>query len=113
VVRKNFVNALYFRALKVRTLIRNDFERAFETCDALLAPVAPTAAPSSCDMLGDALGDAFTAPASLAGVCALSTPCGTTVAGRPVGLQIIGPALGEATILRVARVTEHGHSCPL
>ncbi len=110
VLSSGYADAYYHRALKVRTLIRRDFERAFEKCDALLAPVAPDVAPQFGSFAGDPLkaylGDIFTVSANLAGVCGLSVPCGTTTAGCPVGLQMIGPAFGEATILRAAHAFE-------
>ncbi len=105
VLSGGYYDAYYVRAQKVRTLIRHDFETAFQTCDALLAPVTPTAAyrlgEKTADPLQMYLGDVFTVPASLAGICGLSVPCGFTPAGLPVGLQILGPAFGETRVLRV------------
>jgi aspartyl-tRNA(Asn)/glutamyl-tRNA(Gln) amidotransferase subunit A len=93
----------------VRTLIRRDFERPSRHCDALLTPVAPTPAyrvgEKTDDPMQMYLGDIFTVTANLAGICGLSVPCGLTAAGLPVGLQILGPAFGEETVLRWATPT--------
>lgn len=106
VLSSGYYDAYYVRAQKVRTLIRRDFDRAFEICDLLLAPVAPTAAFRLGERLSDPLqmylGDVLTVPANLAGLCAVSVPCGFTDAGLPVGLQLIGPALAEKRLLRAA-----------
>jgi aspartyl-tRNA(Asn)/glutamyl-tRNA(Gln) amidotransferase subunit A len=110
VLSSGYYDAYYLRALKARTLIRRDFEAAFRQCDALLAPVAPSPAyplgAGSGDPLQLYLGDIFTATANLAGICALSLPCGSTAAGLPVGLQVLGPAFAEERILRVAAAYE-------
>jgi aspartyl-tRNA(Asn)/glutamyl-tRNA(Gln) amidotransferase subunit A len=105
VLSSGYHDAYYVRAQQVRTLIRRDFEEAFKTCDALLTPVAPTAAyrlgEKTADPLQMYLGDIFTVPASLAGICGLSVPCGFTPGGLPVGLQVLGPAFGESALFRV------------
>jgi aspartyl-tRNA(Asn)/glutamyl-tRNA(Gln) amidotransferase subunit A len=110
VLSSGYYDAYYLRAQKVRTLIRRDFEQAFQTCDFLLAPVAPTAAyrlgENIAVPLQMYLGDIFTVPASLAGMCALSVPCGFTAKRLPVGLQVIGPAFREDLILRVGYAYE-------
>jgi aspartyl-tRNA(Asn)/glutamyl-tRNA(Gln) amidotransferase subunit A len=110
VLSSGYYDAYYLTAQKVRTLIRADFERAFETCDALLTPVSPTAAYRIGERTGDPLqmylGDIFTVTANLAGVCGLSVPCGQTALGLPVGLQILGPAFREENILRVGHAFE-------
>lgn len=110
VLSSGYHDAYYLRAQKVRTLIRRDFEAAFEQCDALLTPVSPTTAyklgEKTDDPLQMYLGDIFTVTANLAGICGLSVPCGFSGAGLPIGLQILGPALGEATILRVGHTYE-------
>jgi len=94
----------------VRTLIRRDYAEAFKRCDVMMTPVAPTAAyriGEACDdPLKMYLGDIFTVPANLAGLCGLSVPCGRTAAGLPVGLQVLGPAFGEETVLRAAYAYE-------
>jgi aspartyl-tRNA(Asn)/glutamyl-tRNA(Gln) amidotransferase subunit A len=111
VLSSGYYDAYYLRAQKVRTLIRRDFEKAFGTVDAILTPVAPEPAPpmgeASEDPLRQYLADIFTLPASLAGICGISVPL-EPLAGLPVGLQILGPSLGEQTILRCARVIEDG-----
>jgi aspartyl-tRNA(Asn)/glutamyl-tRNA(Gln) amidotransferase subunit A len=105
VLSSGYYDAYYLSALKMRTLIRRDFEQAFQQCDALLTPVAPTTAykigEKADNPLQMYLGDIFTVTANLAGVCGLSVPCGTDSAGLPVGLQILGPAFKEENILRV------------
>jgi aspartyl-tRNA(Asn)/glutamyl-tRNA(Gln) amidotransferase subunit A len=111
VLSSGYYDAFYLRAQKVRALIRSDFGAAFEKCDAILAPVSPTPAyrigEKSADPLQMYLGDIFTVPVNLAGICGLSVPCGFTAATLPVGLQIVGPALGEEAILRVGHAYEN------
>jgi aspartyl-tRNA(Asn)/glutamyl-tRNA(Gln) amidotransferase subunit A len=101
-----YYEAYYGRALRVRTLIRRDFDRAFENVDLLLAPVSPTAAfrigEKTEDPLQMYLSDIYTVTANLAGVPALSLPIGFTPAGLPVGLQIIAGRFQEAVLLRFA-----------
>ncbi len=110
VLSGGYYDAYYLSAQKVRTLIRRDFEQAFAACDALLAPVTPTAAYRMGEKAGDPLqmylGDLFTVTANLAGICGLSVPCGATPEGLPVGLQILGPAFREEQILRVGHAYE-------
>jgi len=105
-----YYDAYYLRAQKVRTLIRRDFEAAFMRCDALLAPVAPTPAyrlgEKTSNPLEMYLGDILTIPVNLAGICGLSVPCGFTADGLPIGLQVIGPALGEERVLRIGYAYE-------
>ena len=100
-----YYDAYYLKAQKVRTLLKRDFEQAFAQVDVLAAAVAPTTAykigEHSSDPLQMYLGDILTATLNLGGVCGLSIPCGVAN-GLPVGLQLIGPALGESTILRTA-----------
>ena len=101
-----YYDAYYGRAMRVRTLIRQDFERVFESVDALLAPVSPTPAfrigEKVDDPLAMYLSDIYTVTANLAGIPAISVPCGFTALGLPVGLQILGKHLAEGTILRLA-----------
>lgn len=110
VLSSGYYDAYYLRAQKVRTLIRGDFERAFAACDALLTPVAPTPAYPLGTRTGDPLqmylGDIFTVPANLAGICGLAVPCGFTGDGLPVGLQVLGPAFGEDRVLRIGHAYE-------
>ncbi len=104
-----YYDAFYLRAQRVRTLIRRDFDSALTRCDALLGPVAPTAAFRLGEKLDDPLqmylSDVYTVPVNLAGVPGMSVPCGF-VGGLPVGLQIIGRPFDEATILNVAYAFE-------
>jgi len=101
-----YYDAYYGKASQVRTLIRDDFRRAFESCDVILSPVAPTPAfaigENADDPLTMYLSDIFTLSANLAGIPGLSLPCGFSAAGLPIGLQILGRHFDEATILRVA-----------
>lgn len=110
VLSSGYYEAYYCRAQKVRARLRADFVKAFQQCDALLTPVAPTAAfrlgEKTADPLQMYLSDIFTVAVNLSGVCALSVPCGFTSAGLPVGLQVVGPAFGEETILRVGYAYE-------
>lgn len=104
VLSAGYFDAYYRKAMKVRTLIKQDFEKAFQDVDVIMAPVSPTAAfkigEKSNDPLAMYLEDAFTIPASMAGVPALSIPCGFAK-GLPVGLQIIGPQFSEQKLLQV------------
>lgn len=110
VLSSGYYDAYYGRAQKVRTLIRQDFETAFETVDAIVSPVAPTPARRlgafTDDPLHEYLSDIFTISANLAGIPGISVPCGTTDydggSKLPVGLQILGPHLAEAKLLQIA-----------
>jgi aspartyl-tRNA(Asn)/glutamyl-tRNA(Gln) amidotransferase subunit A len=105
-----YYDAYYGRAQRVRTLIRRDFERAFAEVDVILAPTAPTPAfklgEKTEDPLAMYLNDVFTIPQPLAGVPAISVPCGFSADGLPIGLQVIGKPFAEPTILRVAAAYE-------
>jgi aspartyl-tRNA(Asn)/glutamyl-tRNA(Gln) amidotransferase subunit A len=105
-----YYDAYYLKAQKVRTLIRQDFERAFERVDVIVCPTSPTTAfrlgERTADPLQMYLADIFTITANLAGICGISVPCGFDGEGLPIGLQILGPALGEEKILRVAYAYE-------
>ena len=109
VLSSGYYDAYYLRAQKVRTLIRRDFEQAFEKVDAILTPVAPEPAPKMGSAKGDPLkqylADIFTISSNLTGNCGISVPL-EPVNGLPVGLQILGPHLGEQAILRCARAVE-------
>jgi aspartyl-tRNA(Asn)/glutamyl-tRNA(Gln) amidotransferase subunit A len=111
VLSSGYYDAYYLRAQKVRTLLRQDFLRVFETVDALITPTSPTAAfklgEKSNDPLQMYLMDIFTISANLAGICGLSLPGGFTRAPRlPIGLQLLGKPFGEETLLRVAHAFE-------
>lgn len=107
-----YYDAYYLKALKVRTLIKQDFDRAFGQVDVLIAPIAPTTAFKIGEKVEDPLAmylvDVCTIPSNLAGVPALSLPCGFAD-GLPIGMQIIGPHLSEATLLQVAYAFEQAH----
>jgi aspartyl-tRNA(Asn)/glutamyl-tRNA(Gln) amidotransferase subunit A len=108
-----YYDAYYLRAQKVRTLIRRDFDDAFAKVDGILCPTSPTPAFKLGERTGDPLqmylADIFTLAANMAGICGISIPCGfAELEGKklPIGLQILGKALNEATILRVANAYE-------
>jgi aspartyl-tRNA(Asn)/glutamyl-tRNA(Gln) amidotransferase subunit A len=109
VLSAGFYDAYYIQAQKVRTLIARDFSNAFEACDLLLTPTAPSAAFAAgdkSDPLEMYLNDVFTVPASMAGLPAMSVPAGLSASCLPLGLQIIGPALGEAAVLNAGFAIE-------
>lgn len=118
VLSSGYYDAYYGQAQRVRTLLRRDFENAFERVDAIVSPVAPTPArrigQAGADPLLEYLSDVFTLAANLAGIPGISVPCGVTdfdgSKNLPVGLQILGPHLGEARLFRIAREVERmGH----
>jgi aspartyl-tRNA(Asn)/glutamyl-tRNA(Gln) amidotransferase subunit A len=104
-----YYDAYYLKAQKVRTLIKAEFDAAFERCDVIASPTSPSVAfqigSRTADPLAMYLSDVFTIPASMAGIPAISVPCGFSD-GLPVGLQLIGRAFDEATILRAAHAYE-------
>jgi aspartyl-tRNA(Asn)/glutamyl-tRNA(Gln) amidotransferase subunit A len=106
-----YYDAYYLRAQKVRTLLRRDFERAFERCDFIAGPVTPTVAfrlgEKVTDPLAMYLADVFTVTCNLAALPGIALPCGLHPSERmPVGLQLIGRPFDEATLLRAARALE-------
>jgi aspartyl-tRNA(Asn)/glutamyl-tRNA(Gln) amidotransferase subunit A len=105
-----YIGKYYVKAQKVRTLIKKDFEEAFKKYDCLLTPTSPTAAfkigEKSQDPLSMYLSDIFTIPVNLAGIPAISIPCGFTKNNLPIGLQIMAKPFAEETILRVAYTYE-------
>ncbi|MBL8134045.1 MAG: Asp-tRNA(Asn)/Glu-tRNA(Gln) amidotransferase subunit GatA [Anaerolineae bacterium] len=105
-----YYDAYYGKAQQVRTLIKQDFDRAFEQVDVIAAPVSPSTAfkfgANVDDPIKMYLEDVFTIPASLAGVCGISVPCGKDGDHLPIGLQLIGGAFREETILRAAHAYE-------
>ncbi|MXY49092.1 MAG: Asp-tRNA(Asn)/Glu-tRNA(Gln) amidotransferase subunit GatA [Gemmatimonadetes bacterium] len=106
VLSAGYYDAYYDKAQRVRTLIKGDFDQAFEKVDLLVAPTTPTTAFRIGEKIDDPLqmylSDVYTVPINLAGVPAISLPCGTDPGGMPIGLQIIGPHFGEERILRAA-----------
>jgi aspartyl-tRNA(Asn)/glutamyl-tRNA(Gln) amidotransferase subunit A len=111
VLSSGYYDAYYLRAQKVRTLIRQDFLKAFESVDAIVAPTSPTAAfklgEKSEDPLQMYLSDIFTLSCNLSGFCGVSVPCGFTEAPRlPIGLQLLGKPFGEEALLRIAHAYE-------
>jgi len=101
-----YYDAYYGKASQVRTLIMQDFKKAYETCDVIVCPVAPTAAFKIGEIVDDPLtmylSDIFTLAANLAGIPGMSVPCGFSSEGLPVGLQIMGSHFNEEMILKVA-----------
>jgi aspartyl-tRNA(Asn)/glutamyl-tRNA(Gln) amidotransferase subunit A len=111
VLSSGYYDAYYLRAQKVRTLIRDDFTKAFEKVDAIVAPTTPTAAfkigEKADDPLQMYLTDIFTISANLAGICGISVPCGFTQQPKlPIGLQLLGKPFNEEAILKVAHAYE-------
>jgi len=113
VLSAGYYDAYYVRAQKVRTLIRRDFEKAFEHVDAILSPTSPTPAfllgEKISDPLSMYLNDVYTLPASLAGLPAASFPCGETAHYLPIGVQIVTRAWDEASLFRIGRSIEQMH----
>ncbi|MDP6380461.1 MAG: Asp-tRNA(Asn)/Glu-tRNA(Gln) amidotransferase subunit GatA [Phycisphaerae bacterium] len=105
-----YYDAYYLKALKVRRLIRQDFERAFEKVDCIMGPTSPTPAfaigEKTADPLTMYLSDVYTVSANLAAIPGISMPCGFTSAGLPVGLQILSDVFTEEKLLRIARMYE-------
>jgi aspartyl-tRNA(Asn)/glutamyl-tRNA(Gln) amidotransferase subunit A len=112
VLSHGYYDAYYLQAQKVRRLIARDFARAFERCDVILGPTAPSTAFEIGAQSGDPvkmyLGDIFTVPASLAGLPASAIPCGFDAAGLPVGMQLMGNYFSEARLLGVAHRYQQG-----
>jgi aspartyl-tRNA(Asn)/glutamyl-tRNA(Gln) amidotransferase subunit A len=111
VLSSGYYDAYYLRAQKVRTLIRQDFLKAFEKVDAIVTPTTPTAAfkigEKSDDPLQMYLSDVFTISCNLAGICGVSLPCGFTKSPQlPIGLQLLGKPFGEETMLKIAHAYE-------
>ncbi|MBF0569400.1 MAG: Asp-tRNA(Asn)/Glu-tRNA(Gln) amidotransferase subunit GatA [Candidatus Omnitrophica bacterium] len=113
VLSSGYYDAYYLRAQKVRTLIKQDFDRAFAECDAIICPTSPTTAfkigEKANDPLSMYLSDIFTIPANLAGIPGISIPCGFDDKKLPIGLQIMTKAFDEETLLRVAYSYEQAH----
>ncbi len=114
VLSSGYYDAYYYKAQQVRELLRLDFDRVFEEVDLLITPTSPTAAFKFGERLNDPLAmylsDIFTAPANLAGIPAISVPCGKTGDGRPIGLQMMAPSFGEASLFQGASILEKSQS---
>ncbi|GIX48617.1 MAG: glutamyl-tRNA(Gln) amidotransferase subunit A [Candidatus Tectimicrobiota bacterium] len=110
VLSAGYYEAYYRKAQQLRTLFRRDFQEAFRRCDVLATPVSPVPAFRLGERLADPLqmylADIFTIPVNLAGLPAISLPCGFTAQGLPIGLQLIAPPFGEETLLQVAAAYE-------
>lgn len=109
-----YYDAYYLKALKVRRLIKEDYDKAFQSVDVIVAPTAPTPAYKIGAMTNDPLKmylqDVYTVPLNLAGLPGISLPCGYSGAKMPIGLQIIGKPLDEATVLRAAYTYEQSQT---
>ncbi len=107
-----YASQYYLQALKMRTLIKRDFDEAFQKCDAIISPTSPTPAFRAGEKTGDPLQmylcDVFTVTCNIAGIAGVSLPCGFTQDERPlpIGLQLLGPTFGEARLLQIARMYE-------
>jgi aspartyl-tRNA(Asn)/glutamyl-tRNA(Gln) amidotransferase subunit A len=110
VLSAGYYDAYFGKAQRVRRLIRNDFDKAFEQVDVIVSPTAPTTAfklgENQDDPIKMYLNDIYTISANLAGICGISVPVGTHSDGMPVGMQFMGNAFDESSILRAARITE-------
>ena len=113
VLSSGYYDAYYLQAQKVRTLVRRDFTEAFERCDVIAGPTSPVSAVKLGERTSDPLQmylmDVYTIPANLAGLPCASVPCGFDDEGLPVGLQLIGRPMDEATMLRVGYAYEQAH----
>ena len=110
VLSSGYYDAYYLRAQKVRTLIRQDFLKAFEEVDLIASPTTPTPAFKIGEKAGDPLqmylSDIYTISCNLAGMCGISVPCGFSKDGLPIGLQLLGEPFGEPDLLRAAHAYE-------
>ncbi|MFP5203749.1 MAG: Asp-tRNA(Asn)/Glu-tRNA(Gln) amidotransferase subunit GatA [Acidobacteriota bacterium] len=111
-----YYDAYYLKAQQVRRILAEEFLRAFAEVDAIVTPTAPTPAfklgEKTDDPVSMYLADIYTVTASLAGICGVSVPCGATVAGLPVGMQVLARHFGESTAFRVARAVEAAGTGP-
>jgi aspartyl-tRNA(Asn)/glutamyl-tRNA(Gln) amidotransferase subunit A len=105
-----YYDAYYLKAMRVRRLVKEDFDRAFAECDVVMGPTSPTAAFKIGERVDDPLAmylsDIYTISANLAGIAGISVPCGFTKQNLPIGLQILAPPFAEEKLLRVARMFE-------
>jgi aspartyl-tRNA(Asn)/glutamyl-tRNA(Gln) amidotransferase subunit A len=113
VLSSGYYDAYYRKAQQVRTLLREDYRRAFEKCDAIAMPTTPTPAfvlgEKVDDPLAMYLNDIYTCTANLVGNPGISIPCGLSAQGLPIGLQLLGPHWSEAALLRLADAYEQAH----
>lgn len=114
VLSSGYYDAYYLRALKVRALIKKDFEEAFKECDCIITPTSPTVAFKLGEKLENPLSmylsDIYTISANLAGIPAMSVPCGLTQENLPIGLQILAKPFDEESIFRLAYTYEQNNS---
>ena len=110
VLSSGYYDAYYSKAQKVRALVKRDYQRAFEKCDAILTPTSPSVAfkigERSDDPLAMYLSDIYTVSANLAGVPAISVPCGLSRDGLPIGMQLIGDFWSEDVLLNLGHKYE-------
>ncbi len=113
VLSAGYYDAYYLKAQKVRMLLRQDFNKAFEKCDAILTPTTPTPAFKFGEKVDDPLAmylnDVYTVTANLAGVPGISVPCGLSSEGLPIGMQLLGPYWSEGILLRLAHQYQLAH----
>lgn len=113
VLSSGYYDAYYSKAQKVRALVKRDYEKAFAKCDAILTPTSPSVAfkigEKSDDPIAMYLSDIYTVSANLAGVPAISVPCGLSSEGLPIGVQLVGNFWSEATLLNMAYKYETAH----
>ena len=113
VLSSGYYEAYYRKAQQVRTLIKQDFQRAFEKCDAIATPTTPTTAfllgEKTDDPLAMYLNDIYTCTANLAGIPGISLPCGLSKEGLPIGFQFVGPHWSEGRLLNLANAYEQAH----
>lgn len=109
-----YYDAYYLKALKVRRLVKEDYDKAFKAVDVIVCPAAPSVAYKVGEKINNPLEmylqDVCTVPLNLAGLPGISIPCGYSAQGMPIGMQLIGKPLDEATLLRTAYTYEQGHS---
>ena len=109
VLSAGYYDAYYVRAMKIRTLIKQDFEKAYADCDVILTPATPNAAFAPGEITDPVtmyLNDVFTVPANLAGLPGISVPAGLDPNGLPLGLQLLGKPFDGETVFRAAGVLE-------
>ncbi len=113
VLSSGYYDAYYAKAQKVRALVKRDYQLAFKKCDAILTPTSPTVAfkigERSDDPLAMYLSDIYTVSANLAGVPAISVPCGLSAEGLPIGVQLVGNFWSEGVLLNLAAAYETAH----